>query len=114
MIKTHQYHRSLFLYFYANITFKVLLDNSWSRAIFIVTFCFLIISFLSQCGVADDLCTDYFNKSVRMSTYLVAFVVCDFKSIESQTPKGIKVSLNQKLTLWLSSLVNAYFLECCI
>ncbi|XP_068711670.1 endoplasmic reticulum aminopeptidase 1-like isoform X2 [Montipora foliosa] len=43
------------------------------------------------CGERDNLCIDHFQKSVEMSTYLVAFVVCDFARIESQTLKGIKV-----------------------
>lgn len=36
---------------------------------------------------------DQFAPSVRMSTYLVAFVVCDFKSVTAATSSGIQVSV---------------------
>lgn len=36
---------------------------------------------------------DQFAPSVKMSTYLVAFVICDFKSVTASTSSGIKVSI---------------------
>ena len=32
-------------------------------------------------------------QSVKMSTYLVAFVVCDFKSVNVTTKRGVKVCI---------------------
>lgn len=36
---------------------------------------------------------DDFQESVEMSTYLVAFVVCDYKRITKQTRKKVSVSV---------------------
>lgn len=40
----------------------------------------------------NDLFEDRFEASVQMSTYLVAFIVCDFKSVSRRTVTGIDVS----------------------
>uniref|UniRef100_A0A4W3JF18 Aminopeptidase n=1 Tax=Callorhinchus milii TaxID=7868 RepID=A0A4W3JF18_CALMI len=43
--------------------------------------------------IGEGLFEDHFAVSVRMSTYLVAFIVCDFKSVSAITSTGIKVSI---------------------
>lgn len=43
--------------------------------------------------VDDGLLEDRFAKTVTMSTYLVAFVICDFKSVTARTSSGVQVSL---------------------
>ena len=41
--------------------------------------------------LAGGLVEDQFAVSVRMSTYLVAFVICDFKSVSAVTSSGVQV-----------------------
>ncbi|XP_062327761.1 endoplasmic reticulum aminopeptidase 1-like [Osmerus eperlanus] len=44
-------------------------------------------------ALQDGLEEDHYQASVRMSSYLVAFVVCDFAQNTAQTKKGVKVSV---------------------
>lgn len=43
--------------------------------------------------VDDGLLEDQFGETVTMSTYLVAYVVCDFKSVTATTSSGVQVLL---------------------
>ena len=47
--------------------------------------------FNNKVRIADDLYADHFKESKKMSTYLVAFLVSDFRHLETITDTGIKV-----------------------
>ncbi|XP_071381754.1 endoplasmic reticulum aminopeptidase 2 [Centroberyx affinis] len=50
--------------------------------------------------VNGGLLEDHFAVSVKMSTYLVAFVICDFKSVTATTSSGVKVSIYAAPEKW--------------
>ena len=50
--------------------------------------------FNNKVGIADDLYADHFKESKKMSTYLVAFLVSDFRHLETITATGIKVGIS--------------------
>uniref|UniRef100_A0A3B4UPT6 Uncharacterized protein n=1 Tax=Seriola dumerili TaxID=41447 RepID=A0A3B4UPT6_SERDU len=55
---------------------------------------------VSTVEVNNDLLEDRFAASVKMSTYLVAFVICDFKSVTATTSSGVQVSIYAAPEKW--------------
>ncbi|KAI3372893.1 hypothetical protein L3Q82_023350 [Scortum barcoo] len=48
----------------------------------------------------NGLLEDRFGVSVKMSTYLVAFIICDFKSVTATTSSGVQVSVYASPEKW--------------
>lgn len=55
---------------------------------------------VSTSEVSGGLLEDLFAPSVKMSTYLLAFVICDFKSVTAKTSSGIQVSIYAAPEKW--------------
>ena len=61
----------------------------------------------------DELMEDRFAVSVRMSSYLVAFIVCDFRSVSATTASGVKVGMTgAAVCMWVC--VHVWMCNVCV
>ena len=57
----------------------------------------------------DGFMESHFKESVKMSTYLLAFIVCDFAYKETRTKAGKKVGVTEAQDVCISQLSLAYY-----